>query len=283
MNKKLLTVGMCTYDDYNGVYFSVQALRMYHDIFKTDDAEILVIDNNPTSVHGEQTKKFVSGLKNARYIPYTARVSTAVRNEIFNNAIGKYCISMDCHVLLCEKAIEALLHYYMKNPNCKDIVQGPLTYDSLQHNATHFKPFWNASMYGQWATDERYKKEEAFEIPMQGLGVFSCETENWRGFNKLFRGFGGEEGYIHEKFRQFGGKAICVSNFRWVHRFGRPDGVKYPLKLDDRIWNYFIGWLELTQDPEHEIVKGAYEHFRGKIPQQKLDSLFEEAKKRMIL
>ena len=25
-----LTIGLATYDDYNGVYFSVQALRMYH-------------------------------------------------------------------------------------------------------------------------------------------------------------------------------------------------------------------------------------------------------------
>ena len=29
MSKKL-TIGMATYDDYDGVYFSIQAIRMYH-------------------------------------------------------------------------------------------------------------------------------------------------------------------------------------------------------------------------------------------------------------
>ena len=49
-------------------------------------------------------------------------------------------------------------------------------------------------MYGQWATDsENLAKKEPFEIPMQGLGVFSCRTSAWLGFNPLFRGFGGEE------------------------------------------------------------------------------------------
>ena len=39
-----LTIGLATYDDYHGVYFSIQALRMYHTeiINKT---EILVVDN----------------------------------------------------------------------------------------------------------------------------------------------------------------------------------------------------------------------------------------------
>ena len=43
-----LTVGMACYDDFDGVYFSVQSLRMYHsDIM--NDIEILVVDNNPNS------------------------------------------------------------------------------------------------------------------------------------------------------------------------------------------------------------------------------------------
>ncbi len=29
--KKKLTIGMATYDDYDGVYFSIQALRLYHN------------------------------------------------------------------------------------------------------------------------------------------------------------------------------------------------------------------------------------------------------------
>lgn len=275
---------MATYDDYDGVYFSVQALRMYHEIFETNDAEIIVIDNNPDGKHGEQVKKFITPLQNARYIPYKLRTSTAIRNEIFRNAEGKYCISIDCHVMLIPGAIDALLRYYLMNPFCRNIVQGPLIYDSLSSYATNFKPVWASSMYGQWETKkEEYEKGEPFEIPMQGLGVFSCETKAWPGFNKLFKGFGGEEGYIHEKFRRMGGKAICVPQFGWVHRFGRPNGVQYPLKLQDRVWNYFIGWLEITQDPEHEMIKGAYEHFKDKLQKGSIDNILEQAKKKILI
>jgi hypothetical protein len=281
--KKLLTVGMATYDDYDGVYFSTQALKMYHDIFQTNDAEIIIIDNNPSGKHGVEIKKLMGWVKNGKYIPYKFRTSTAVRNEIFKNAEGQYCISIDCHVLLFPGSIDALIRYYAKNPDCKNIVQGPLMYDDLKSYSTHFTPKWESSMYGQWGTNkEAFEAGEPFEIPMQGLGVFSCETKNWVGFNKLFRGFGGEEGYIHEKFRQGGGKAICLPQFKWLHRFGRPNGVKYPLILEDRIWNYFVGWLELTQDPNNEMIVGAYEHFKDKIPHGSIDNILERAKQQIL-
>ena len=44
--EKTLTIGMATYDDYDGVYFTVQALRLYHREVARDVA-ILVLDNNP--------------------------------------------------------------------------------------------------------------------------------------------------------------------------------------------------------------------------------------------
>ena len=279
--EKLLTIGMATYDDFDGVYFSVQALRMYHDIVNTDDVEIIVVDNNPSGPHGKCVKDLMNGwVPNGKYIPFTDKASTSTRNEIFKNATGRYCISMDCHVLFYKNAIDNLLEYYKNNPYSRDIVHGPLIYDDLKSPSTHFKPTWGGDMYGQWATDsENLAKKEPFEIPMQGLGVFSCRTSAWLGFNPLFRGFGGEEGYIHEKFRRNGGKAICLPGFDWLHRFGRPHGVKYPLILEDRVWNYFVGWLEITKDPEHQMIKDIYNNFSGRIPQKSLDFLFEEAKK----
>lgn len=282
---KLLTIGMATYDDFDGVYFSLQSLRMHHSLIGRDDIEYIVIDNNPDGKHGQEVKKLVENWVKGKYIPYKYKTSTAVRNEIFRNASGKYCISMDCHVLFFDGAIESLLSYYEDNPECKNIVHGPLIYDDLKSISTHFKPGWGSGMYGKWDSDkDAIAKNEPFEIPMQGLGVFSCETKNWRGFNKLFRGFGGEEGYIHEKFRQLGGKAVCVPNFKWLHRFARPNGVQYPLCWEDRIWNYFIGWLELTQDPEHEMIKGAYDHFINdvKVKKSNVDILLQNAIKQML-
>lgn len=282
MTKNLLTIGMSTFDDFDGVYFSIQALRMYHPILKEIDYEILVIDNNPESQHGKTVKGLVEGWTHGkgRYVPFTSKTSTAVRNEIFKNSTGMYTISMDCHVLIQPNGLDKLLEYYGNNPNCKNIVQGPLIYDDLKNYSTHFDPQWRDSMYGTWATDkEAYEKKEPFEIPMMGLGLFSCETKNWLGFNEHFKGFGGEEGYIHEKFRQSGGKAICLPDLGWVHRFGRPNGVKYRLVLEDRIWNYMVGWLEIYKDPNHPMVQSIIEHFKDKIPKGSIQNIFESAKK----
>jgi hypothetical protein len=278
---KLLTIGMSTYDDYDGVYFSTQALCLYHDILKNIDYEIVLIDNNPDGSHGQAVKNLTNWMSGkGKYIPYKNKTSTAVRNEIFKNSESKYTISMDCHVLFAPKSLEALLEYYNQNPDCKDIIQGPMLYDDHKNYATQFDPIWRGDMYGVWGTNkEAYEAGEPFEIPMMGLGVFSCETKNWLGFNENFKGFGGEEGYIHEKFRRNGGKAICLPNFKWTHRFGRPDGVKYRLILEDRVWNYFVGWLEITQDPEHQMIKDIKEHFKSRIPEYSINNIFEQAKK----
>ena len=80
---------------------------------------------------------------------------------------------------------------------------------------------------------------------MQGMGLFACRKDAWPGFNPLFRGFGAEEGYIHEKVRQGGGRTLCLPFLRWMHRFNRPLGAPYPNIWEDRIRNYYIGWREL--------------------------------------
>lgn len=279
---KKLTVGMCVYDDFDGVYFSVQSLRMHHPILKDIDYEILVIDNNPTSEHGKEVKNFIDNHTGGkgRYIPFSSKASTSIRNEIFKEAKGQYTLCLDCHVLLQPHSLDYLGKYYANHIDCKDIIQGPLIYDNLEQYATEFTPIWNHHMYGVWGTNyEALKKQEPFEIPMMGLGLFSCETKNWLGFNPLFKGFGGEEGYIHEKFRRNGGRAICLPQLGWVHRFARPNGVKYPLILEDRIWNYYIGWLEITQNPQDQMVSSITEHFKDKIPLPRLINIYEDAKK----
>ena len=284
MSKKLLTIGMSTYDDFDGVYFSTQALSLYHSILKDIDYEIVIIDNNPDSEHGKAVSSLVNWMNGkGRYIPYKNKTSTSVRNEIFKNSNGKYTISMDCHVLFSPGAIESLLNYYDKNYDCKDLIQGPMLYDDHKNYSTQFDPVWRGDMYGIWGTNvEAYNKGKPFEIPMMGLGAFSCETKNWLGFNEHFKGFGAEEGYIHEKFRRNSGKTICIPQFKWVHRFGRPNGVKYPLILEDRIWNYFIGWLEITQDPDHPMIHDIYNNFKNRIPEHSLDHILEQAKLKML-
>jgi len=274
---KLLTIGMACYDDYDGVIFSCQSLRMYHPLCDTDQVEILVLDNNPDSEHGKITKKYVeNGMRGkGRYVEKRDRCSSFNKYDIVNHAYGKYILIIDCHVLLKPNALESLLTYYRQNKNCKNLVQGPLIYDDLKNISTHFDHKWSSHMYGTWQTDkEKYDNGQPFEINMQGMGLLSFEKENWPGIHKGFRGFGGEEGYIAQKFRNNGGKNICLPQLCWWHRFGRPNGVKYPLTLEDRMWNYFLGWLDATGDENCTVIRSAIDHFSEDLPKEKvLDSL----------
>lgn len=279
MSNKLLTIGMSTYDDYDGVYFSVQSLRMYHEVCSTSDVEIVILDNNPKGKHGTEVKNFIVNWAKQKYVPYEGKPSSFNKYKIVEHSDGKYILIIDCHVLLKPNSITALLEYYSKNPDCKDLIQGPLVYDDLKHYSTEFFPQWRDSMYGTWHTNkESFNEGKPFEIKLQGMGLCSFERNNWPGICPHFKGFGAEEGYISEKFRRNGGKNICLPQLGWVHRFGRPEGVKYPLILEDRIWNYFIGWLDITKDPEHEMIKSTYEHFKNKIPPGSIDNLLKKAK-----
>lgn len=265
---------MPVYDDYDGVYFTVQALKMYHDV----DFELIVVDNNPSSPHGEETKNFVTKWSGGRYIPVTEKTGTSVKNEIFKASETEYTLCIDCHVLIQRGSLNSLTDYYKSNPDTTNLIQGPLLLDNLEREYTHFNDKWGSLMHGQWATDsEKLSKEEPFEISSMGMGLFSCRTDAWPGFHELFKGFGGEEGYIHRKFRNRGDKCLCLPDLKWIHRFGRPSGIPYPNILEDRLWNYIIGALD-TLDPRDAYFDEIFSEFRPFLPQGTVESIFQKAK-----
>ena len=251
-----LTIGMATYDDYDGVYFSLQALRLYHREI-LDTTEFLLIDNHPDGACSAALKSLENSVPNFRYVPQNTRRGTSVKDFVFEEAAGELVLCMDSHVFVAPGALKRLVDYFDANKETSDLVQGPLVYDDLTTISTHFRPEWSGGMYGCWSCDERGKEPDAepFDIPMQGMGLFACRRAAWPGFNPKFRGFGGEEGYIHEKFRQRGGRTLCLPFLRWVHRFNRPNGVPYPNIWQERIRNYVIGFRELglgtSQIEEH--------------------------------
>jgi hypothetical protein len=248
----LLTIGMPTYNDFDGVYFTIQALRMNCDVSR---CEFLVIDNFGCL----ETENFISKwVPNGRYIKNTIIQGTAhAKNLVFEHSQCDYVLCLDCHVLLLKGSLDSLFNYYRGNPHTQDLIQGPLYYDDLVNISTHMNPEWRGQMLGTWAYDGRVKSEQVFNIPLHGMGLFSCRKSAWLGFHPQFRGFGGEEGYIHEKFRQAGRHCLCLSALGWVHRFGRPRGVPYRLSLEDKVKNYFIGHLELNLD-----LTPIYDHFK---------------------
>jgi hypothetical protein len=250
-----LTIGMATHNDYEGVWSTIQSILMYHKEV-IHEVEIMVIDNNPISADGRDTKDFLKTI--GTYIPYGIKQGTSQpRNEIFKQAETEFVLCVDSHIMLEEGSIAKLIDYFERHNKTDDLYHGPLLFnDTLDIRATHMEPIWRRFLWGTWGIDE-INKNRFFEIPMHGMGLFACRRESWLGFNERFRGFGGEEGYIHEKYRQAGRKIISLPFLKWVHRFRKTKRPDFRLEYEDRIRNYLIGFTELGLD-----IEPIKEHFK---------------------
>jgi hypothetical protein len=244
-----LTIGMATYDDYDGVYFTIQSIRINNP--ELDGAiEFVVIDNNPGGPCSGALSELSNWIDGYRYVPRGEWSGTAIRNVVFEEASSPFVLCIDSHVCIVPGALSKLIAHFEADPDSRDLLQGPMLYDDLRRSSTHLEPRWRAGLYGVWENDPRGSNPNAagFDIPMHGLGLFACRRTAWTGFNPKFRGFGGEEGYIHEKMRRCGGRTLCLPFLRWIHRFNRPLGVPYVNRWEDRIRNYVIGFTELGLD-----------------------------------
>lgn len=272
-----LTIGMAVYEDFDGVYFTTQAARYYHQEVGRR-VKYIVIDNCPNGKHSKTIKEFVETHVRGKYIGTEAIKGTAVRDLLFENAETEYVMCIDSHVLIEPGGIKALLDYYDKNPKTNDLIQGPLVSDDIYSMFSHFDTTWRSGMFGTWAIDARANNKygEPFDIPSQGLGLFSCRKEAWPGFNRNFRGFGGEEFYIHEKFRRLGRRTLCLPALRWIHRFQRPNGTIYKVSWEDRIRNYMLGWAEIGRSDD-DIV----EHFTQLLGAEAANKIIADVRKEL--
>lgn len=271
MSCPVLTIGMPVHSDFDGTFFSVQALRLFHRE-ALGRVQILVVDGNPQSPHGLATARFCANAgPSVKYLPAPEANGTAQTKElVFTHAQTEFVMCMDCHVLLEPGAVSQLISFLETDEG--NLLQGPMVYDDLKTISTHMDQVWRGGMLGIWGTDERGRNPESppFEIKAQGMGVFACRKDAWPSFHPLFKGFGGEECYIHEKFRQKGKKTLCLPFLRWSHRFGRPDGIPYPNILEDRIFNYVVGHLELGLE-----IQPIYDHFKDQLDPQDLTRTME--------
>lgn len=347
-----LTIGMATYDDFDGVYFSIQALRLLHPEILLD-TEFIIIDNNPGSPHNQALHGFIGWIfgQTRRAMLHTGGNPTihsfqfmelkepvgtsAPRDMVFRVATGEFVLCIDSHVLIPQGALKRLLQWLDHNKDSMDLLSGPLLYDGFDTYSTHFDDMWREQMWGVWGTARAcickefyfschptpnqqvmyiplqmnpvpitscpvcYKQlpaklpwarhEEAmeragykeiardvnhpaFEIPAQGLGLFGCRKEAWLGFNKNFRGFGGEEHYIHAKFRNAGRRNLCLPFLRWVHRFGKVQGQPPTNSNWNKCRNYVIGHAELGL-PYDNIKKMFVDG--GLVPKEEWDELMQ--------
>ncbi len=272
-----LCIALPTFDDYTGVWATLGSIALHHPEI-AGRVNFLILDNHPAGVFSPALKDLDHKIAQLRYLPFDGYRSTAIRDLAFREADADIVLCLDSHVLLAPGALASLLDYFDAHPDSRDLLHGPLLNEQGEGIATHFDPGWGAGMYGQWGMDERGREPDGppFEIPMMGLGAFACRREAWVGINPRFRGFGGEEGYLHEKFRQAGGRVLCHPAFRWQHRFERPEGVPYPNLFEDRVRNYLLGWREIGWNPEPIAA-----HFRELLGEDAAARVISQARRQL--
>lgn len=280
-----LTVGMAHHTDFSGAYFTIQHIRQTQK--RIADIEFVVVDSSGGSLaprsaeHRLDLRNFIGncnrGTAGARLIEMTEEEgfgTSQPRNRVFKEAQGDAVVCMDCHVLPVPGCLDQLIDWFDRYPDTTDLYQGPILHDDMSVMATHFEDEWRDEMWGIWErNDVDINDGKPFEIGAMGLGLFTCRNEAWLGFNEHFRAFGGEEWYIHEKFRKYGRKCWCLPWLQWNHRFGRPDGIAYTITREHKVRNYIIGHQELGIPLDR-----LKEHFvdSGKVSKEIWDKLLED-------
>ncbi len=266
-----LTIAMAAYDDYDGVYFTLQSLRLHHQL--PEATEFLILDNNPVSAHGKALEQLQKSIPQMRVLPVTDRKSSFVKYEAFRHAAGEVILVLDCHVLLKHGFVPALLDYWTVTTQAKNMLTGPLIYNDLKSTSVKMIPSWRGHDFGCWGDDkEAMAAGLPFEIPMQGMGCFSFLRDGFPQINPHFRGFGAEEWYIAEKVRGQGGRVICHPAMGWNHRFDWPPRT-FPLTLEDKVKNYYRGWLEVYGSVDHPMIRIMSDHWLTTMGRAKLESL----------
>jgi glycosyltransferase involved in cell wall biosynthesis len=289
MNNIKWSICLPSYSNFIEVYFTIQSLRLYHDL---TDCEIVVVDNFGDPALAEFCKKNGAGI--IRYEKYTDVTGvSAAKNRAIEIARGEFILCMDSHILLKPGTLD-------RTPQSDDLIQGPCLSNDLKMYGLSWRPGWRRQMWGMWnwimsesnyaALNEteiaRVQKinekgdfriaelpTEPFEIWATGAGFFCCRRDSWLGFNPDFRAFGGETGYIQEKYRKAGLKVWCDPSKIWVHLFcngGRK--IPFPCHMIDRVRNYLIGFAELgldTSEMENHfgplLIKQAREKMRKEL------------------
>lgn len=259
-NSKIV-VGMCVYDDLDGAIFSIESI-IFHQKTR-EPVEFVVIDTNPESPQGKLLRRFCESEKIKSRINYfpVKNTGTSQRDLVFQYAPeGSIVFCIDCHVLLPEDNVLQSTADFIDGREDQCLVQGPICQRDGSIHATEWKHIWGGGMLGRWYTDNDFlkSKNKFKEIDGMGLGAFATRKEWWIGFNPLFKGFGGEEFYIHRKYKNRGMKTYCFKGFLWWHRFERV-AVPYKMDMADRIHNYTIGFIQEGGD-----LDGMIEHFTEK-------------------
>lgn len=185
-----ISIGMATFNDFEGVWATVQSVYLHNEWNNPHDVEIVIVDTSPP---GSEHKRLVQGLVAKhqqdhliKYIELPQVIGTTYpRDIIFQHATAPYVVVVDCHVMLPSNVLLRLAQWFESHPDCEDIIHGPMWYDDLSSPSTHFADQFRGGMWGTWSSV--WKSPEGF--------LFSCEGEEVTDENKAHRRSTGKVSY----------------------------------------------------------------------------------------
>lgn len=263
-----LTIGIPTYNDFEGLWGTVTSLIEQADrAGLLEVIEILVIDQSPDPQPkngvspdiqaveaGLKGKAFIEewvngtqGKLQARYYRYNDVLGTTVaKSLVFAMSRTEWTLCIDSHVTLVQDSLANVYRWICRNRTSHDLYHGVMIYDGFKAHATHLEPVWRGQMWGIWATDDRGIEPSMtpFEIPAAAGWAFMCRTDAWKGYHPLMQGFGGEETFLQKLWQKHGNKVWCLPCLRGIHRFGRTAPTA-PVRVEDKIRNAALGLLML--------------------------------------
>lgn len=253
-----LTIGMPTYFDYKGMMMTVRNILENHD---DPRLEVLVVDNTPDQKFRETQRGQILKIKNPRYryVEFLDQKGPAeTKNQVFYNANGEYVVCIDSHVMFEKDGVARIIDFVegLEGNDRFNLYSGPLKHSDGGYSS-HFDNVWRNQMQGTWATDNTLlERNEPTEYWATGCGFMLAKKSHWLGFNPHFSGFGGEEGYIHEKYRRAGRKFLVIPDFKWWHCFDDPTQRRSDLSVYSKIRNYVLARNEFG-----EPLDDVYYHF----------------------
>lgn len=149
-----ITFGMAVFEDFKGLFFTIQSLRatLFENQKLLHRIEFVVVDSGHKPKISDRIRQWLAKIPNSKYVKYTGPDSTsAPRDLVFASATGDIVICVDSHIVLVPSAIPAIDDHFRYDRNRLDIVTGPLLFDAFTTIATHFNTVWGGGMRGQWA------------------------------------------------------------------------------------------------------------------------------------
>ena len=173
-------------------------------------------------------------------------------------------LCLDSHVILTDDSLKRLYSFIQKPRNrfCRDLHYGVNLADDHKQFFSHLdiwgpdkKPLIGVDgVFGNWRSDPRAKTPDGKPFDVEGGGgwCFFARRDAFLsvGFHPLMRGFGGEEGFVAERFRRAERRVKCAPFVRGIHRYARITGDVYPVTQAEKLRNHVIGWQDLGFDLE---------------------------------